>query len=146
MRWFRLQGESNLTHYVYGEDRILIQNLRPEQSHYFFSTSSFQLFDLCKFSVEIFLSESHEITPTCTLFISDDLKARFSLATSQLLMSQLLDCIKNNDANLFYCLIKDPKDLEDFSLKFLKGDFTQNTFVKNIDEFKLNTIDLLTPN
>ena len=122
------------------------RKLIPEQSHYFFSASSFQLFDLCKLSVEIFLSEYHEITPTCTLFISDDLKARVSLATSQLFMSQLLDCIKNNDTNLFYCLIKDPNDLEDFSIKFLKGDFIQGTFVKNIDEFKLNTIDLLTPN
>lgn len=146
MRWFRLETGAEHNHSSNGENRILIQNLKPKQSHYFYSAPSFQLLNLCQFSVEIFFSESHDINASCTLFISEDLNARTSLIVSQLLRSKLIDTIKSNDMNSFYCLMKDPKDLEDFSLQFLKGDLSQGTFVKNIDEFKVNEIDLLAPN
>ena len=144
MRWFRLQDLHEQTQYSYSQDRVLIQNLNLKESYYFKSESSSQLFDLCKFSIDILVSEKIKVKPSCTIYIQDDLNIRLLLIVNESSKLQLLNSIKNNEKNVFYIFIKDSRELENYSKLLLHGENSSSTFVKNIDGFRINSIDLLT--
>lgn len=139
--WFWLKNSHSEQDYVYELQKVTLNNLSYRPSHYFEESSTFKLFKVVNFSIEVFgfYNDRNQI-PSCTLYLTDDERIRISIIIDQSRVERLVQDLKSKEKqNLRFC-ITDNKSLEECCMNLLSGGYKSSTFVKNIDSFWIGSI------
>jgi hypothetical protein len=116
-------------------DRFSFNNLSINIDPHYCDASIYKVLNQSIFAVDVIgISDNENLPYTCTLFLTDDHRARISIVGNQTFCKLILNAI-NDDDQCFRLIIFNATLLEEYCFKLLRGSSSRN-FVTTIDIFK----------
>lgn len=116
-------------------DRFSFNNLNINVDPSYFDTPIYKVLSQSIFNVDVIgISDDKNLPHTCTLFLTEDYRARISIIGNRAFSKLILSAINGNN-QCFRLNIFDATSLEAYCLKVLRESSGRN-FVATIDSFK----------